>query len=73
MCIRDRSISQPQQTITTSGEETELIIHGRHDPIIVPRAVVVVEAMTAITVLDLMMQNMMSRVDGIKKFYKKEV
>lgn len=65
------SISQPQDTVTASGEETELVIHGRHDPIIVPRAVVVVEAMTAVTVLDLLMQNMTSKVDGIRKFYDK--
>ncbi|GAI27575.1 unnamed protein product, partial [marine sediment metagenome] len=33
-------------------EETELIIEGRHDPCIVPRAIPVVEAMTAVILLD---------------------
>lgn len=65
------SISQPQQTVTIDGEPTELIIQGRHDPIIVPRAVVVVECMTAITLVDLILQNMSSKMDNVKLFYKK--
>ena len=36
-----------------------------------PRAVVVVEAMTALTVLDLMMDNMTARVDYLKQIYTK--
>ncbi len=63
------SISQVQKTITNSGESTEIVIKGRHDPIVVPRAVVVVEAMTAITLADLMLVNMASKIDNIKKFY----
>lgn len=63
------SIAQPQQTVTENGENTELVIKGRHDPIIVPRAVVVVESMAAITIADLLLQNMHSRLDGIKEFY----
>ncbi len=35
------------------GENITLEIKGRHDPVIVPRAVVVVEAMTALTLVDL--------------------
>ena len=35
------SIASPQRTVTRAGEETGIEIHGRHDPIIVPRAVVV--------------------------------
>lgn len=64
------SISQPQNTVTEHGENTELVIRGRHDPIIVPRAVVVVESMTAITLTDLLFENMNSRMDNIRKFYK---
>ena len=63
------SIAQPQQTVTEDKKNTELVIKGRHDPIIVPRAVVVVESMAAITIADLLLQNMHSRLDGIKKFY----
>ena len=57
------SIAQPQQTVNRDGKDTEIVIHGRHDPIIVPRAVVVVETMAAVTVLDLLLQNMGSRLD----------
>ena len=63
------SISQPQRTITNSYEETTIEIHGRHDPIIVPRAVVVVESMAAITILDLMMDNMSAKMESLKDFY----
>lgn len=63
------SIAQMQRTITSDGENTEIEIKGRHDPIIAPRAVVVVESMTAITLVDLLMQNMTSRLDSLKNFY----
>ena len=64
------SISRPQSTVTRAIKETTIEIHGRHDPCIVPRAVVVVEAMTAITVLDALLLNMTARLDNIKKFYE---
>jgi len=63
------SISQPQNTVTNDGINTTIEIHGRHDPIIVPRAVVVVEAMAAITVLDLLFDNMSSKMESLKHFY----
>ena len=48
------SITQKQQTVSLkTGENAELEIHGRHDPCILPRAVPVIEAMTAIAILDL--------------------
>ena len=51
--------------------DVNISIKGRHDPMIVPRAVVVVEAMAALTVLDLMMANMTSKMDYLKEIYKK--
>lgn len=63
------SIAQLQRTVTQAGEETQMEIRGRHDPIIVPRAVVVVEAMAALTVSDLLLLNMSSRLDKIREFY----
>ncbi len=63
------SISKIQKTITNTGESTEVVIMGRHDPIVVPRAVVVVEAMAAVTLADLLLMNMSARIDNIKKFY----
>ena len=65
------SISALQHTVNKSGEDIEVSIHGRHDPIIVPRAVVVVECMAAITVLDGLLTAMTSRVDLIKKFWSR--
>ena len=50
------SISQPQKTVNvTTGENTTLEIKGRHDPCIVPRAVPVIEAVTAWTLLDMLL------------------
>ena len=56
------SIYQPQDTVNEKGEDVSLTIKGRHDPVVVPRAVVVVEAMCAITLLDLYLQNRNSRI-----------
>lgn len=63
------SISQPQQTVTKDGENITLEVHGRHDPVIVPRAVVVVESMAAIILVDALFTNMSARMDRIRKFY----
>ena len=63
------SIASVQQTVNRDGEEIEISIKGRHDPIIVPRAVVVVEAMAAFTVADMMLCGMGARMDRVKEFY----
>lgn len=65
------SIALPQHTVNKSKENIEIEIQGRHDPIIVPRAVVVVESMVAITLVDYLFQGMTSRLDRIKEFYKR--
>ncbi len=64
------SIFKPQHTVTKGREELELTIKGRHDPVIVPRAVVVVEAMAALAIVDALLLNMTATVDGIMKFYR---
>ena len=46
------SIARPQRTVTTAGEEVTVEVEGRHDPCIVPRAVPVIEAMTALVLAD---------------------
>ncbi len=63
------SIASTQQTVNKSGEEIDISIHGRHDPIIVPRAVVVVESMAALTILDALLCNMGSKVENLEKLY----
>ena len=66
------SIARTQETVNKSGEDIEISIKGRHDPMIVPRAVVVVEAMTAVTLVDMIFANMTSRIDRITEFYKRD-
>mmetsp|Transcript_20464 Transcript_20464/g.41444 ORF Transcript_20464/g.41444 Transcript_20464/m.41444 type:complete len:446 (-) Transcript_20464:236-1573(-) len=52
------TIGQAQMTVTRDGQEVELRGKGRHDPCVLPRAVPMVEAMVALTLVDhLMMQN----------------
>ena len=63
------SIFKEQSTVNKSGENISVQIKGRHDPVIVPRAVVVVEAMTALTILDLMMENTTAKLENLKKIY----
>lgn len=49
------SISLPQKTLTTSNQECSIQIQGRHDPCICPRIVPVIEAMSAIVILNALM------------------
>lgn len=46
------TVLKEQPTVTKEGEDTLLQARGRHDPCVVPRAVPVVEAMTALVLLD---------------------
>ena len=64
------SIAQLQHTANADGEAVDIRIRGRHDPVVVPRAVVVVEAMAAITILDLMLRNTTAKLDNLKKIYE---
>jgi len=51
------SIAKEQETVDLEKKESaRLVIHGRHDPCIVPRAVPVAEAVTALTVLDMLLE-----------------
>lgn len=47
------TISKKQDTVDIHANEVELEARGRHDPCVLPRAVPIVEAMAAITLLDL--------------------
>ncbi len=64
------SISLPQQTVSLEGSDVPLTIRGRHDPVIGPRAAVVVEAMTALVLFDSMLLNMTARFSRIQDFYR---
>ena len=58
-----------QKTVNRDLDNVEIEIHGRHDPMIVPRAVVVVESMAAVTILDGVLKNLGATMDNIKKIY----
>jgi len=59
------SIAALQDTVNKSGENIAVSIKGRHDPMIVPRAVVVVETMAALVLVDALMINMTAKIDKI--------
>ncbi len=50
------TISLPQKTVDRQGNERILEAKGRHDPCVLPRAVVIVEAMAALTLVDLFLE-----------------
>ena len=51
------TILRTQPTVDKNGNNTTFCAHGRHDPCVVPRAVPIVEAMTAMVILDNIMLN----------------
>ncbi len=62
------TILQKQKTVDTKGRATELIGRGRHDPCVLPRAVPIVEAMTALVLVDhWLRQHAQNRVFKFKK------
>lgn len=63
------SIFASQKTITRTCENTDIQIKGRHDPIIAPRAVVVVESMAAVTLLDALMVGMSSKLTNLQTIW----
>ncbi|MFV0243070.1 MAG: chorismate synthase, partial [Lacrimispora sphenoides] len=66
------SIAMAQNAINKQGENVEISVKGRHDPMIVPRAVVVVEAMTALTLVDMIFTAMTSKIDDVVDFYNRK-
>ncbi len=55
------TLLQPVKTVDINGNETTLKAKGRHDPCVLPRAVPIVEAMAAITILDMLLLNRATR------------
>lgn len=51
------TIMQKQNTVNTGHEEVDIEGKGRHDPCVLPRAVVIVESMAAITLVDHLLRN----------------
>ena len=65
------SIISKQSTVNQNGENIEISIRGRHDPVVVPRAVVVVESMAALVLADALLEGMGARMEYIKKIWGK--
>lgn len=61
------SIHMPQSALTRKQQVQDIIIGGRHDPVIVPRAVIVVESMVANTLVDLILQQAAKTMTNLKK------
>jgi len=56
------SVAQDQQTVDTAGQPRTILVEGRHDPSVVPRAVPVAEAMLALVLADLLLVNRAARI-----------
>lgn len=63
------SISAEQHTVNKDGENITISVRGRHDPVIVPRAVVVVETMAALVLADALLAGMSAKLDNVKKIW----
>ncbi len=64
------SISFEQKTVNAFGKEQTLKINGRHDSCIVKKGAVAAEAMTALAIVDLLFENMHSKMSAVSDFYK---
>jgi len=65
------SIFIEQETIDIYGNEVKCKLKGRHDPCVAVRGSVVAEAMMALVLADMLLLNMSSKVENIKKAYSK--
>ncbi|AXX92989.1 chorismate synthase [Malaciobacter molluscorum LMG 25693] len=64
------SIFIKQETIDIYNNEVDCELKGRHDPCVAVRGSVVAEAMTALVVADMLLLNMSSNINNIKRVYK---
>jgi chorismate synthase len=58
------SIPHSQRTVTSSGEPTEILVKGRHDPCLLPRFVPMGEAMIALVLIDHLLRARANRLSG---------
>jgi len=63
------SIFKEQHTVTTTNEEVDFSLKGRHDPCVAIRGTVVCESMAALVIADMLLLNMGSNMDGVTKYY----
>jgi chorismate synthase len=60
------TIMKSQDSIDTDGNKTTVEGKGRHDPCVVPRAVPIVEAMAALTIVDHLLRNQTAKMENLK-------
>jgi chorismate synthase len=65
------SIFIKQETIDIYNNEVECELKGRHDPCVAVRGSVVAEAMASLVVADMLLLNMSSKIENVKKVYDK--
>ncbi len=63
------SIFMEQKTVDKDGNELSFSLKGRHDPCVAVRGSVVAEAMAALVIVDMLLLNMSSKIENIKKVY----
>jgi chorismate synthase len=63
------SIFQTQQTVNTDNKAVACNLKGRHDPCVAIRGTVVCEAMAALTLADMALLNLGSRMDHLTRLY----
>ena len=63
------SIFISQDTVNINNEEKEMNLKGRHDPCVAIRGSVVAESMAALVIADMVLLNMGSKIDSVKKYY----
>ena len=63
------SIFVSQQTVNVNGEEEIMNLKGRHDPCIAARGAVVVGSMAALITADMLLLNLSSKLESLKKIY----
>jgi len=64
------SIFQEQHTVTTTNEEVDFSLKGRHDPCVAIRGTIVCEAMAALVIADMLLLNMGSNMKGFTNYYR---
>ncbi|MEA1955365.1 MAG: chorismate synthase [Campylobacterota bacterium] len=64
------SIFKEQHTVTTENEEVDFSLKGRHDPCVAIRGTVVCEAMVALVIGDMLLLNMGSKINDVRRYYK---
>ncbi|MDD2291453.1 MAG: chorismate synthase [Aliarcobacter sp.] len=65
------SIFIEQETIDTANNEVNCQLKGRHDPCVAVRGSVVAESMMALVLADMLLLNMSSKMENVKKVYSK--